>query len=161
MDALKEVVDLKGKRVALLGAGGAASAIAYGLKDNNARTTIYNRTEKKGRELAELFGQEFGGPINNVSKKEYDILINATSVGFEKTDQAIIDKEAVAEGKVVMDVVFNHLETPLLKSAKEKHCKIIPGYRMLIHQALFQFQLFTGHKAPFSVMEKALIQNLK
>lgn len=159
--ALKEVADLKGKRVALLGAGGAARAIAYGLNICQAVVTIYNRNEEKGKSLAASFDHEFGGSISDFPKKEYDVLINATSVGFDEPDQTLVDKKALANDKIVMDVVFNRLETRLLKIAKVKHCKVIPGYRMLIHQALFQFKLFTGHEAPFSVMEKTLIQKLK
>jgi len=60
-----------------------------------------------------------------------------------------------------MDVVHTPVETPLLRIASKKNCKIVPGYRMLIHQALFQFELFTKKKAPFKIMEKAVLQVIK
>lgn len=163
MDALKEVCDLQNKTVVLIGSGGAARAIAYGLKENGSKVIIFNRTPEKAEILAKEFNLEFGGSIEYIKKLEdYDILINATSVGFyPNVEESIVDESTLKENKIVMDVVFNPLETPLLKFAKNKKCKVVPGYRMLIYQALFQFELFTGKKAPFEIMEKALIDILK
>lgn len=163
MDALKKVCNLQNKIVVLIGAGGAARAIAYGLKENGAKAIIFNRTPEKAEILANEFDLEFGGSIEEIQKLEdYDILINATSTGFyPNVDESIVDESALKKNKIVMDVVFNPLETPLLKFAKNKNCKVVPGYRMLIYQALFQFELFTGKKVPFKIMEKALIDILK
>jgi shikimate dehydrogenase len=163
VEALKEVCTLKDKIVVLLGAGGAARAIAYGLKKNGSKVIIFNRDKEKARNLAEEFGLKFGGGIEDTGKiKTYDVIINATSVGFSPNPKdSIVKSSEIKEGTVAMDVVFNPIETPFLKLAKAKNCKIVPGYRMLIHQALFQIELYTGKKAPFKVMEKALVNGLK
>lgn len=163
VEALKEVCRLENKTVILIGAGGVARAIAYGLKKNKCNILIFNRTAERARRLSEDFNLKFGGNLNNIKGvKDYDILINATSVGFfPNVNKSILDKDTVKENKIVMDVVFDPLETPFLKIAKHKNCKIVPGYRMLIYQALFQFELFTGQKTPFEIMEKALLKVLK
>lgn len=163
IDALKEKTNLENKKVALIGAGGAARAIAYGLKKSKSKVVIFNRTVEKAKELAKEFDLEFGGNIENFKKiQDYDILINATSIGFyPQSNKSIIEKDQLKENKIVMDIVFKPLETLLLRYAKSKNCITIPGYRMLIYQALFQIKLWTNKKAPFEVMEKALLTVLK
>jgi shikimate dehydrogenase len=157
MEALKEATGLKGRRVVLLGAGGAARAIVYGLKQNNASVTILNRDAAKARQLAADFGAVFGGTLDDLNGlHDYDALVNATSIGFG-TEESPVPAEAIKRGVVVLDAVFVPTHTTFLKFAQERGCTVVPGYRMLIHQALFQFELFTGKKPPFEVMEKALL----
>lgn len=159
-EALKEVTDLAGKKVIVLGAGGAARAIVYGLTHSNAEIIILNRDKAKGQKLADTFGAAYGGPLSELnSRSDYDILINATSVGFG-SDESPVPQDAIKKGCIVMDVVFVPNPTAFLKLAGAQGCKTIPGYRMLIHQALFQFELFTGEKPPFEVMEEALLEAL-
>lgn len=158
--ALREACALKGKRAILVGAGGAARAIAYGLRESWASVVVFNRTQEKAEELAAAFGLSFGGGLEGVVNAEgCGVLINATSVGYDSTgyESPILPaiKAVLRRNMVVMDVVSVPLETQLLREAKAKGCKIVPGYRMLLHQAAAQFKLFTGQKAPFEVMEKA------
>lgn len=162
LNALSEVTDLKDKQVAVIGAGGAARAIVYALRKSGAHVTIYNRTAEDGKGLAEAFGQEFGGtPADLTRSNAYDIVINATSVGFKDPEsRPVIDLSVLESKPIVFDVVFSPLETPLLKAARDKGCLVVPGYRMLLHQALFQFEKFTGKKAPIEVMERALREAL-
>jgi shikimate dehydrogenase len=161
IEALKEVTDLKNKNVVLIGAGGAARAIAYGLKESDSKVILFNKTQEKGKRLADEFDLEFGGSLDKIGKiDDYDILVNATSAGFHNGNESVVEEEALKENKIVMDVVFVPTETKLLKLAKKKGCRVVPGYRMLIHQALFQFELYTDKKAPFEVMEKALLEVL-
>lgn len=161
--ALEEATSLENKSVALIGAGGAARAIAYGLKRSKAKVTIYNRTQSNGIRLAKAFGQSFGGRPENLQQDHgFEVIINATSVGYDDPKGAILKNNKVFhKDKLVMDIVFSPLETMFLKTAKSRGCITIPGYRMLIHQALFQFHKFTGKKAPFSAMENALKLQLK
>ncbi len=161
--ALKEAGPLKGMRAVLLGAGGAARAISYGLVKGGAEVTIFNRTPAKARLLARKFGLEFGGTISAAGAcGDYDILINATPVGFyPETGISPLAAEDIRPGKIVMDVVFNPPHTPFMENARRRGCTVVPGYRMLIHQALFQFEEFTGRKAPFAVMERALRRALR
>jgi shikimate dehydrogenase len=163
VEALREVSKLRGRKAVLLGAGGAARAIAYGLKMNGAEVVILNRNTKRARELSGSLNVEFGGCIRDLKKiKDYDILINATSVGFyPDVKNSIIGAEQMKEGRVVMDVVFRPEETMFLRCARSRKCITVAGYKMLLHQAVFQVELFTGKKAPFRVMEKALLSGLR
>jgi shikimate dehydrogenase len=155
--ALKEVTELEGKKVILIGAGGASMAIAYGLQREKANATIYDRTVSKAKSLAERFGIEFGGNLDSLNKvTDYDIVINATSVGFN-TNESVVSESFFKPNTVAMDVVFVPAQTMFLRYAKAKGATLVPGYRMLIHQALFQTEMFSGKKAPVDVMEKALL----
>lgn len=157
MEALKEITELSGKKAVVIGAGGAARAIVYGLKHYGASVVILNRDQEKGQNLANDFDAEFKGGLEKLKDiQDYDILINATSVGFG-TEESPVPAEAIKEGTVVLDVVFIPNPTIFMRHAESRNCKTVPGYRMLIHQALFQFELFTGQKPPFEVMEKALL----
>ena len=158
--SLEEVTGLKDLKVAVLGAGGAGRAIVYALKKYTDNITVYNKTEKAGKELAGRYGAAYGGsPASFDRSADYDILINATSVGF-KSEETILSADQMRPDKIVLDAVFTPIETSFLKIAKGLGCQTIPGYRMLIHQACFQFELYTGEKAPFAVMEKVLIDKI-
>lgn len=157
-EALKEVCTLNNKKVVVFGAGGAARAIVYGLKQYDCAVTILNRTVEKARLLADEFGMAYGDSMAAV-RDDYDIFINATSVG--SADECPIDPEALRTGKIVMDIVTVPMETALLRCAKAKGCTAVPGWRMLLHQALPQFELFTGQKAPLKVMDEALLAAIR
>ncbi|MDE1825394.1 MAG: shikimate dehydrogenase [Candidatus Micrarchaeota archaeon] len=159
VEALKEVTILKGKRVVLVGAGGAARAAAYGLNKRGCKVTIFNRTAAKAKSIAKEFGLKFGGKPSKIKDSgDYDIIINATSVGFYPNENAsAINYSAISSGKIAMDVVITPALTQFLKHAKSKGCKIVFGRRMLLHQALFQVKLFTKRNPPFKIMEKALL----
>ncbi len=159
--ALQEGIDLAGKRSVVIGAGGAARAIVYGLTKERCQVTIYNRTASKGEKLAQDFGAQFGGSLDEMaSVGEYDILVNATSVGFHAPDEMVVPPSVLKEGKVVLDVVFIPPRSKLVREAEARGCVAIPGIRMLVHQASFQFELYTGKPAPFDVMERALLDRI-
>lgn len=159
--ALQERTDIAGKRSAVVGAGGAARAIVYGLIKEQSQVSIYNRTASKGEELAHGCSAQFGGDLADLSSVEdYDILVNATSVGFHAPDESVIAPSLLKEGMVVLDVVFIPPQTKLIKDAESRGCIAIPGTRMLVHQAAYQFELYTGKQAPFEVMEKALLERI-
>ncbi|HJQ08053.1 MAG TPA: shikimate dehydrogenase [Candidatus Saccharimonadales bacterium] len=163
MNALKEVTELAGKQVIVIGAGGAARAIVYGLLQNKANPIIFNRDIGKAKNLAVDLKAEIGGDLGALKAVSgYDIVINATPVGSAKseTDGCLVDGDFFKQDTVAMDVITVPAETMFLKYAKNKGAQTVPGYRMLIHQALFQMELFTGKKAPFEVMEKALLGTL-
>jgi shikimate dehydrogenase len=160
--ALEAVTTLAGKKVALVGSGGAALAIATALQKKGAKLVILNRTVEKGRHLATLVNaDDFGGLDNLTAVSSLDILINATSVGmWPARNESVIPREQLHEGLIVFDIVYNPKETRLLTEAKEKGCTVVYGYQMLLYQAARQFELFTGHQAPLPVMERALIEAL-
>jgi shikimate dehydrogenase len=87
-------------------------------------------------------------------------LINATSVGFNDVKNSIIPAAILLKDKTVLDVVFIPAQSKFIRDALSKDCIVISGIRMLVHQALYQFELYTGQQAPFEVMEKALTNGI-
>jgi len=144
IEALKEMTDLDGKRVLILGAGGSARAVVYGLKESGSHVIITNRSPSKAKELAEEFGCMY---LENALILGVDIVINCTPVGmYPMEKETPLPKEALREGMIVMDLVYYPLRTRLLKEAEEMGCKTIDGLSMLSHQAALQFRLWTGIK---------------
>jgi shikimate dehydrogenase len=158
--ALQEVVDPKGKHTVILGAGGAARAIGYILKEQGGELTIASRSRKQGEELARGLDAAHI-PLEEIDGMRMDILINATPVGmYPHQDQLPVDPGKVRVN-TVMDIVYNPLETELLKKAAALGCRIIPGIRMFIHQGAEQFRLWTGLQAPIQAMEAAVMKALR
>jgi len=151
--ALEKKTNLKGKKVAVIGAGGASRAIVYGLTKKGAKVKIFNRSIEKGEELAKEFDCGFGeiGEMREIG--DYNIIINATSVGMN-SDESPIDKELLNKNQIVFDVIYSPKETKLIKEAKEKGAKVVYGYEMLLYQAVEQFKLYTGLEAPVKEMEE-------
>jgi shikimate dehydrogenase len=161
MRALEEVTPLEGKRVLLLGAGGAARAVAHGLRDRGARTTIANRDAAKGEALARETAAEFAKGDEAARAGDYDVLVNATSMGMLEVDATSpVPDAALREGLVVMDIVYKPLETALVRAARARGARVIHGGRMLLHQAARQFELYTGRDAPLAEMEQALLAQI-
>jgi len=147
---------LNGKRVVMLGAGGAARAIAFGLKSRGARLTILNRTVERGRRLAEEVGCKWGG-LDQLPLLKMDVLINTTSVGMHpNTDATPAPADVLREGMVVFDIVYNPIETRLLREARERGCITVDGVRMFVDQAAAQFRLWTGMPAAVALMRQVV-----
>ena len=159
----KREIRIKGAKILLLGAGGAARAIVAGLgKEKAGEITIANRTMQKAVELSEL-SKKIGldsspTKIEEVgeSAKNYDIIINATSVGL-KNEQSPISLETVRKDTVVYDIVYMPMNTDFIKRARQKGARIIFGYEMLLGQAVRAFEIWHGMKAPYSAMKRALL----
>jgi shikimate dehydrogenase len=152
--ALKDAA-LKGKSVLIFGAGGAARAVAYHMKDCGAKIYSYDRTLKKAQALCKKFG---GTALEQGSMNEmqFDVIINASPVGLHpNTDATPVPKEMVKKGGIVFDLVYNPLETRLMREAKEAGAQAISGLTMLVEQALEQERLWLGREignAPYYVL---------
>ncbi|CAG0940221.1 partial 3-dehydroquinate dehydratase / shikimate dehydrogenase, partial [Candidatus Brocadiaceae bacterium] len=151
---------LKGRHVTLLGAGGAARAIAFGLQERGAQVTIVNRNYERAQSLARDVGclyREF----DNLPEIKTDILINATPVGmFPSVNETPIDKNQLKPDMIVFDTIYNPLETKLLRDAKTQGCKILGGLPMFINQAAAQFELWTGVTPPPELIRKIAYKKL-
>jgi len=159
---LEKITSLKGKKVLVLGAGGAARAIVYGLKEKGALVYILNRTLEKAKNLAKEFKAKVLNFNHQKEVSNFDIIINATSVGMEPlVNETPINPSFLKKNQIVFDVVYNPKETKLLKEAKKKGAKIIYGLEMLLYQGVAQFEIYTGKKAPIEVMRKILNEKLK
>ncbi|MFH1415409.1 MAG: shikimate dehydrogenase [Elusimicrobiota bacterium] len=153
IDAIKEKQDIAGKNVAIIGAGGAARAIAYGIIKESGNLTVINRTVEKAEKLAGELGCRYGDFDSMDSLKDIDLLINATSIGMHPD----VDRTPVAREKlkklagadcVVFDSVYNPAKTRLLKDAAELGLETVTGEKMFLNQAARQFRLFTGREMP-------------
>jgi shikimate dehydrogenase len=154
---LEHAVSLTGKKVALIGAGGAARAAAYGLTERQAKLTVYNRTLSKAQELAREFGGQAAPLEDLASVGDMDIII--ATVSQELTaDQgtAAALGELVRAGQVVFDIAYGLGTSSLLREAAQRGAQVINGLEMLLQQGTAQFKLFTGHDAPETAMRTAL-----
>ncbi len=155
--ALAEAIALPGRHAVILGAGGAARAIGFGLLEAGATIEINSRTEASGRALATALGCPWR-PLSTPDASDGDILVNATSVGMAPDDSATpIGREALRRFQVVMDIVYAPLQTRLLREAAEFGCRCVDGLQMLLYQGVAQFELWTGRQAPVDVMRQALL----
>ena len=155
--AVKALGEVSGRRVVVLGAGGASRAIVYGLKKEGAEVIIQNRDMDKARALAEEFG------VSAQEGASGDILVQATSIWtLEPTAELkdLVSEEFVSGFDTVMDIVYKPLMTPLLKVAEKMGKKVITGDKMLLFQAVEQFKIWTGKEAPVEEMREALERNL-
>ncbi|MCP4707045.1 MAG: shikimate dehydrogenase [Planctomycetes bacterium] len=150
----EERIDLKGVTAAVIGAGGVARALVGGLCDVGAKVTIYNRTVEKAQGLAEEFGCKHTS-INELGSIEAKLVVNATSIGMHpNSDESVLAAEQIRPGMIVMDTVYNPMETKLLRLARQAGAEVVDGVSMFINQAAGQFELFTEMPAPKEVMRK-------
>lgn len=162
--ALEEIGPLAGRRVLLLGGGGAARAVAFGLHERGATLVLANRSPERIEGLATELGVAVRGLEETENLSRYDIVVNATSVGMatggDTEGQCPVPMSTLRSGLVVMDIVYKPLVTPLVERARACGATAIAGGRMLLHQAAAQFQLYTGRDAPLDAMERALAEQL-
>jgi 3-dehydroquinate dehydratase/shikimate dehydrogenase len=145
---------LKDKKVAIIGAGGAARAIAFGLKEKGCNITIYNRTLERAKRLSNDVGCKFSR-FEEISELNTDILINSTSIGmFPNVEESPVPKDVLKKDMIVFDAVYNPIETKLLKDAEERGCHTVNGLTMFINQAAEQFRLWTGIEPSVELMKK-------
>ena len=152
-------IPLAGSRVAVLGAGGAARALVYGLVRAGARVTVFNRTPARSRELARAFGAR-SMPWSRLRGFACDLLINATSVGLApETDRTPVPASWV-RAAVVYDIIYNPPESLLLRQARARGAQVIGGVEMFVAQGAAQFRMFTGQEPPVELMERTVLQAL-
>ncbi len=165
VQSLREVTDPEDKRVVILGAGGAARAIAVELGLNKvAQIAVVNRTLERGQELADLLQNKAGVSARFVEWKgnyeveeETDILINATSIGLNDDSQRVpLNAKTLESQTVVADVIFNPPQTRFLRAAADQGCTTLDGLGMLVNQAVIGFKIWTGVDPNPSVMREAL-----
>ena len=152
LKALLELVDPKGKKVLVLGAGGTAKAVVYALKKVQSVVYIWNRTPQKAQKLAETFGVNWIETLDRI--EDFDIIVNTTSVGLKENDPPLFDYKKIQSHQVVYDVIYR--ETPLVKAARQKGAKADNGLKMLLYQGVESFKIWTGKEPPVDEMWKVL-----
>jgi len=150
---------LEGAKILVLGAGGAARAAVFGLKERGSEVYILNRSLAPAKKLAhQARARLVKRP--DLKKLAFDVIINATPVGMGNSREAPLqDKEINA--RYVFDMVYDPAETRLLKLAKERGAQIIPGIEMFVHQAARQFEIWTGKPAPWDEMLRVVLLALQ
>ena len=166
----KNGICFKGKKIVLLGAGGAAKAIAYQAAKDVKELIILNRTQNKAKKIAETLKKTYSTKIKaeNLSAKilkqemeTTDILINSTTVGmYPDIKKSPIPKDLLHSNLSVMDIIYKPLETKLLKDAKSVGAKVISGLEMLIFQGAIAFKIWTNYSAPIEIMRRELLNHL-
>jgi len=156
--ALEDVTVLAAKSVVLLGAGGSARAIGFGLLEAGASVVICSRTESSGRALADELGCDWIS-IHETDQLSGDIVVNATSVGMApKTEVSLLNVQQLKRFDVVMDIVYSPIKTQLLKNGEEAGCRTVCGLEMLLYQGVAQFELWFGESAPVELMRNRLYE---
>ena len=166
---LRNGMDVKSKRykILIVGAGGAARAIAFPLARLGHEIIIANRTFMNGVQLAmELSNITMATVLNLENVKDIignvRTIINCTPVGMKGSpEESPIPIELIKENMVIFDIVYSPKETFLIKEAKNIGAKIIYGYEMFVHQGVKAFELWTGENAPVEVMQKVVLENLE
>ncbi|WP_456472570.1 shikimate dehydrogenase [Methanocaldococcus sp.] len=159
----EELGEVKNKKILILGAGGAARAVAFELAKNNY-IIIANRTVEKAKKLAEEIKEKLNAEVEysdlNPNLEGVNIVINATSVGmYPNVDvKPLLTAEQLKDVEAVMDLIYNPLETVLLKEAKKAGVKAINGLGMLIYQGAEAFKIWTGVEPNIKVMKKAILE---
>lgn len=170
VQSLREVTDPAGKRVVVLGAGGAARAIGVELGlAGVAEITVVNRTAERGQELVELLNErvkvaaKFVPWQGNYGVEEgVDIVINATSIGLgDPAARVPLDYATLAGGMLAADVVFNPPRTIFLDEAARRGCQTLDGLGMLVNQGVISFKIWTGVDPDPAVMREALEEYLE
>jgi shikimate dehydrogenase len=165
-------VDLEGKTVLMLGTGGAARAIAFTLALKTRIKSMHLLDVDPGmlKNLAEDLSAGTGAKISAERLSEpnlktamgvSDLILHCTPVGMHpKTNASLIPEDLFSPGQVVFDIVYTPQNTKLLKEASARGAKALSGVEMFIHQAVLQFEAFTGERAPEDVMRKVVMENL-
>ncbi|MEO6725142.1 MAG: shikimate dehydrogenase [Blastocatellia bacterium] len=156
MKPLDQITDVRDARVAVIGAGGSARAICYGLSQRNADVTIFARDTRKAQPLADEFKTTLAA-LDSFNGQA-DIIINCTPIGMHghSEGQSPLKAESLRGVKLVYDLIYTPEETLLLRDAKATGCQTLGGLAMLVGQAVEQFRLWTGLEPPIGVMWQAL-----
>lgn len=153
----EEEVSVSGKNILVIGAGGAAKALVYGVLMEGGRVYIFNRTIERAYAIKDRFISSGFIEVTDVNKsttEKMDIIVNATSLGLKKDDPLPLNPEFLKPEHIYFDIVYP--ETSLMKEAKKIGCKVIGGAGMLLWQAAFAFEVWTEIKAPVEIMKKIL-----
>jgi 3-dehydroquinate dehydratase/shikimate dehydrogenase len=157
---LERRLKLKGARVAVLGAGGAARAAVFGLAAEGAEVFVVNRTPATAEKLAAQAGTQ-ALPMAELTRQHFDVLLNTTPCGMKGVEQQLPIEENQLNAALVFDMVYNPLETPLLRLAAARGLATIGGMEMFVQQGARQFEIWTGKAAPEAEMRRVVEQALQ
>jgi shikimate dehydrogenase len=157
-----EGIDVEGKSVLIIGAGGGSRAVSYYLSEKTSKLFLFDIDTDKAERLvsdlnkirSDVYRLEAINDLNNI-----DIIINATPLGLKDSDPLPCDMSLISPKHIVGDLIYK--ETPLLKEAAQKGCKTFNGIGMLLWQGVLAFELWTGILPPHEMMREVLIKGMK
>ncbi|MBM3249188.1 MAG: shikimate dehydrogenase [Candidatus Omnitrophica bacterium] len=166
---LKENFDPANKKVAIIGAGGAARAVSFALVKSGAKEiSIFDIDQKKSENISKMLRGLFPDFLISIAKniedlqiKNKNLLINATPLGMKPKDPCPVEEKQLHKDLFVYDLIYNPAETKLLKLAKKAGAQTSDGLGMLLYQGMLSFEIWTGGPAPKETMQKALINALR
>ncbi|MCK4728904.1 MAG: shikimate dehydrogenase [Desulfobacterales bacterium] len=157
---IEGLLPIKDNHFVVVGAGGAARAVIFGITREGGKITLVNRTKDKGLALAEAFGLPFV-PLSETVNLSGDCLINTTPVGmYPNVEEMPVPKGVVSRYKAVVDVIYNPFKTRLLREAEAEGCLVANGFEMFVFQGVEQFRIWTGRQAPVELMRDVVVQAL-
>ncbi len=145
---------LPGSKALVIGAGGAARAAVFALKDRGVDVFVMNRTPAKGQKLAKEAKANYLGRTD-LKKHKFDVIINATPLGMDAQQSPLSEKEIKAN--YVFEMVYTALETPFTQAGRAAGAQVIPGYEMFVQQGVQQFQIWTAKMAPAAEMQNVVL----
>ena len=156
---VEKLGDLRGLRCAVIGAGGAANAGVWALRNKDAQVTVFGRAPERAASLAKKFDAEFSA-LDAAQFEDFDLVVNATPLGTagQLQSQTPVAAAQLRGARLAYDLVYNPVETQFLREAREAGCQTLGGMEMLVAQATEQFRLWTGVSAPEGVMRAAALQ---
>jgi len=150
---------LEGAKILVLGAGGAARAAVFGLKERGCEVYILNRTTGPAKKLARQ-ARVRTVKRSDLKKLSFDVIVNATPVGMGNTRETPLQEHEI-NARYVFDMIYDPAETRLLKLARERGAQVIPGIEMFVQQAARQFEIWTGKPAPGDEMLRTVLLALQ
>jgi 3-dehydroquinate dehydratase / shikimate dehydrogenase len=158
---LASATDLYRAHCAIIGAGGSARAVVFGLLERGARVSLFTRNPEKARALADEFHIAVDS-IEAIFNSDAEIVINTTPVGMRHHDegQSIIPLAAWRNRRIAYDLIYNPLETRFLADARQAGCATLSGIEMLVAQAARQFELWTGRIPPIDLLRAAALEKV-
>ena len=157
---LERRLPLRGAKILVLGAGGAGRAAVFGLAEKGAEVLVWNRTAEAAKKLAR---QAKVKTIRReqIVKTSFDVIVNATPVGMRGVKPLSLLEPKELNTRLVFDLVYNPIDTPLIRMAREKGLPVVTGVEMFVHQGARQFEIWTGKPAPEEEMLRVVVHALR
>jgi len=157
---LERRLQLKGAKILVLGAGGAGRAAVFGLAEKGAEVFVWNRTAEAAKKLAR---QAKAKTIRKelLAKTSFDVIVNTTPVGMRGVKPVSLLEPKEINARLVFDLVYNPIDTPLIRMAREKGLPVVTGVEMFVHQGARQFEIWTGKPAPEEEMLRVVVHALR
>jgi shikimate dehydrogenase len=158
-----------GRRALVLGAGGSARAVVWALAREGAKVEVWNRTAARADELGRELGASPLHAEGELSSRDFDLIVNATSVGMERPEKSggrsgnqgsdldalHLTADGLHDAQVIVDLVYGSAETQLIRTARERGASVVDGLEVLVRQGAASFRIWTGIDPPLDVMRRA------